>query len=226
MCALQDVAVSAAVSARHGHANLFFWQSLAGDGRAYLQCSCSVTPWAGTTGKSINFKAGPKGWRSSPGQSLPASLSGRAFPKVTSCTISELALSPGSQTLRRRGAGMEWAQVPSSAFCPYWSSLPTSPAIPWLNAPLFSFFPQSRLTQAREEVHSNADCLCPALVPSLSLMYTSPEQKKPSAMSTYASPHRVLHGFPHPVLMTLCLLHSPIQIIVVVIIPGPFWYPV
>lgn len=105
MYSLLGVAVSAVANARHGHANLLFWESLAGNAQAWLQCSCSVAQ-AGTKGKRLSFKAGPKGRRGSPGRSLPALLLGRAVPKVTSCTISELAWSPDSQTPWEDGSGL------------------------------------------------------------------------------------------------------------------------
>lgn len=75
--------------------------------------------------------------------------------------------------------------------------------------------------QAREGLHSNTDCLCTALMPSFSLMgiFPKPDHQRSQPCHNISLHTQCCRGFPHSVLMTLRLMHSPIWIRILVRMP-------
>lgn len=176
---------------------IFSSGSLAGNAQAWLQCHCSLTQ-AGTKGKRkvkrINFDAGSRRRRGSPGWCHPALLSVRVFLKVTTCSVSELALSPDNQTLRKMGADSRpWHSILSLEMSP---ANFTSHSLSWCSL-FFLFFPKHpSASKGRTPQQCCLPLHCPGaiLLPDIRFPIAKPSEH--SAVPKHFSPHTVLQGVP------------------------------
>lgn len=176
---------------------IFSSGSLAGSAQAWLQCHCCVTQ-AGTKGKRkvkrINFEAGSRRRRGSPGWCHPALLSVRVFLKVTTRSVSELALSPDSQTPRKMGMGSRpWHSILSLERSP---ANFTSHSLSWCSL-FFLFFPeQASASKGGTPQQCWLPLHCPHAVLLPDVHFPKAKPSKLSAVPKHFSPHTVLREVP------------------------------